>query len=101
MLLGAGKVARVKRQVILGKPIPVEQVIALSKTLGGRIAIARHAAGMSQWDLCAKVHVSQPLISLWERNRVAPDDAAVRLIAKATGCTVSYLTTAPVVRKAA
>lgn len=86
-----------KRQVILGKPIPNDRLLNLLKTPGGRIAVARHALGLSQWDLAEKVHRSQALISLWERGRVTPDAEDLRLLAKALRCTQSYITTDPVV----
>ena len=91
----------VKRQVVLGKPIPTEDVLRLSQTLGGRIALARHAKGLSQWDLGKEVHRHQSVISLWERGHVDPTDDELNRLVKALRCTKSYLLTAPVIIGAA
>lgn len=83
--------------MVLGKPVPPDRMLKLLGTVGGRITVLRHAAGMTQWDLAEKVHVSQSLVSLWERNRVPPDADAVKRLAKVLKSTQSFLLNNPVI----
>lgn len=41
-------------------------------SVGRRIALARELLGLTQGALAAKVHVTQPAVSQWERGRTLP-----------------------------
>ncbi len=63
-----------------------------------QLIAVRKAAGMTQEDLAAAVHVTRTTISSWERGRTRPNLAAIRLLSQALSfdfLTGEYLTADP------
>jgi transcriptional regulator with XRE-family HTH domain len=56
--------------------------------LGAWVAHARKAAGLNQEQLGARVGVSQPVISRWERGKAAMGAWELRCVAGAVGATL-------------
>ena len=54
--------------------------------LGQKIAQARKAAGMTQEELAAALHVTRTTISSWERGRTQPDLDSIRLLSGILRC---------------
>jgi len=54
-------------------------------TLGARLRAARMAVGMEQLEVAAKTTLSQPLISMYERDKSRPPIAAVRQLKRIYG----------------
>ena len=51
-----------------------------------QLTAARRAAGLTQEQLSAAVHVTRSTISSWERGRTYPDVAMLRKLSEALGC---------------
>lgn len=82
----------VARQAALGgADLAAEDIAELLTTVGGRIRFMRLAAGFSQVALAAKVHVTQPAISQYEKNRWLPNPDVQVDIAEALGTTRDFL----------
>lgn len=60
-------------------------------TLGRTIAEARHACGLTQRELAAKVGVTAQAVSKWERGESCPDISILDEIAESLGVSVSYI----------
>lgn len=71
------------------------------RTPGGRIALLRHKAGLSQQALADKMHRSQAVITRWERNVRVPDDEALSQLAAALDCSVDFIVNVNVIGEAA
>lgn len=58
--------------------------------LGGRIREARASKGWKQRELASEVEVEPITVSRWERGATTPDLDVLRLVAEATGKSLSY-----------
>jgi transcriptional regulator with XRE-family HTH domain len=58
--------------------------------LGGRIREARASKGWKQKELASEVEVEPITVSRWERGATTPDLDVLRLVADATGKSLSY-----------
>lgn len=56
------------------------------------MALARHARGLTQTDLAAELHVSQPAVSQWEKGLRQPDNEALHKLAAALRVLPAMLT---------
>lgn len=65
--------------------------LALRRTIGRRIAIARRAAGMTQDDLGAAIDVDKQTVSNWERGLRSPNGLYLYALARALDCTADFL----------
>lgn len=88
------------RQVVLSQDLTVNQQMQLLRTLGGRIALKRHEHRITQQSLAGTLHVSQTLVSQWERNVVKPTRDTIDDLAEALRTTRAYLLTDPIVAPA-
>lgn len=64
---------------------------AMSQKFGSRLAAARHAAGLSQNDLAAKLGVPQSNISFWERWEKPPRGEVLPKLTAALGISLDEL----------
>jgi len=64
----------------------------MKKTIGGRIAEARTAAGLNQSQLAAKIGVTPQSIQHWENDRTAPRGNRIEELAKTLEVTPEWLT---------
>jgi transcriptional regulator with XRE-family HTH domain len=62
-----------------------------TSTWSGRIKKARKDAQLTQKELSDHVHISQPVVSAWEKGEAEPNLAQYRAIASATGADVVWL----------
>jgi transcriptional regulator with XRE-family HTH domain len=58
--------------------------------LGNRIREARASKGWKQRELASEVEVEPITVSRWERGATTPDLDVLRLVAQATGKSLSY-----------
>ncbi len=63
-------------------------------TLGRRIALARHIAGLKQGDVADGIPCSRPLVSKWEHGATVPDFFQAVRLADILGVTLDYLANA-------
>lgn len=71
----------------MSKPDP-----SYNETLGGRVRVARQAAGMTQAALADVLGVDQSTVARLERGLVRWTAEAVAIAARATGATIESLT---------
>lgn len=64
--------------------------MAQQPQLGDRIREARAAKGWKQRELASEVEVEPITVSRWERGATTPDLDVLRLVAEATGKSLSY-----------
>src|SRR5688572_18014795 len=57
----------------------------MPKTFGQRLRIARHAAGMSQAELCERAGLPKPSLSRYENDHVLPAITTLRRLARGLG----------------
>lgn len=60
-------------------------------TLGGRLARARDAAGMSEADIARQIGVKKTTIVAWETDRAAPRANRLTMLAGILGVSASWL----------
>lgn len=61
-------------------------------SVGERIQTARKRVGLSQKELAAKLHVSQPALAKWENDKSLPAMKRIQAIASILGISVEFLT---------
>ena len=64
--------------------------MAEQPALGNRIREARASKGWKQRELASEVEVEPITVSRWERGATTPDLDVLRLVAEATGKSLSY-----------
>lgn len=60
-------------------------------TLGRRIALARHVAGLTQGQVADALPCSRPLVSKWEHGATVPDFFQAVRLADILGVSLDYL----------
>jgi len=62
--------------------LPLNEALAQSKTIGGRIKILRIVNGWTQKELASKVEVSQTMVFRWETVEIRPSPKNIRKLRK-------------------